>query len=369
MRRFIFGMAFIVFAAAGRAEDAADQPVLVLNTGGHTAPITRVLFAAEGKEVVTVSMDKTVRRWDAATGELLGVYYLPAGPGDQGQVWAAALSPDGKALAVSGFRYMVGGQSLCRIYLLDPADGHVTATLPGFNNDCLAFSHDGKLLAAGNSDQAQILDVASGKILHVLTARTPDKSIRSIGGLAFSPNDKALAVAAYSAGAHIYSVETGEETCPPIQHKSGCYSVAWKDDNTLATGGGGGGEYIRLWDARGKPLRKFDKPPHHQARITSLAFLPGNEELCYSFEQNESPEYAVTGGAVLNLANPDKSRDGVSSRHRFLRTSAPCRRTAGWRPRATASASTCGPSRTASRFGAWPAGARRRTGPAGGRTA
>ena len=83
MRRSIFGMALVLFAAAARAEDVSDQPILVLQSGGHTAPISQILFTPDGKEVLTVAADKTIRRWDAASGERLGVYYLPAGPGDQ----------------------------------------------------------------------------------------------------------------------------------------------------------------------------------------------------------------------------------------------------------------------------------------------
>ena len=40
MRRFCFGMAVMLFVSAARAADVADQPYLVLNTGGHTAPVT-----------------------------------------------------------------------------------------------------------------------------------------------------------------------------------------------------------------------------------------------------------------------------------------------------------------------------------------
>jgi hypothetical protein len=51
----------------GEETGEARKPVLVLDSGGHTAAIQKVLFTPDGKQVVTVSNDKTVRVWDVAT--------------------------------------------------------------------------------------------------------------------------------------------------------------------------------------------------------------------------------------------------------------------------------------------------------------
>ena len=321
-------MALILFAATVRAEDPADPdqvhgPTLVLQSGGHTGPITAVLFTPDGKEVITVSEDKTVRRWDAATGERLGAYYLPAAPGDRGELFAGALTPDGKTLAVISSGYGSRGDRWRsgRIYLLDVADGHVTATFQfGFyGGGVLAFSHDGKVLAAGSGRHLQLLDAASGQILHALIGKGLEKG--GVRDLAFSPDDKLLAVAAREGDASLWSVETGKEACPPLPHRAEAFSVAWKNNDALATGGT---SEVLLWDRHGKLVRHYDTPHHDHARIKALFFLAGKEELCYAFEEEPSPpgEYLVSGGAVLNLAQPEKSREGYSSRSHTLVTSA-----------------------------------------------
>ena len=62
--------------AQGLARAAAEpptEPVLRLETGMHTAPITRIDLDAQERYLVTGSEDKTVRVWDLPTGRLLRV--------------------------------------------------------------------------------------------------------------------------------------------------------------------------------------------------------------------------------------------------------------------------------------------------------
>src|SRR5262245_52981849 len=83
----------------------ADPPTLVLDGGGHTAKVFKVLFTPDGKELITVSDDKTVRVWDIASGQSVRVLRPPLGVGYSGALRAAALSANGRRLAVSGFGY------------------------------------------------------------------------------------------------------------------------------------------------------------------------------------------------------------------------------------------------------------------------
>ena len=78
-----------------------QRPVLALDSGGHTGFIQHVFIMADGQKVITVSEDKTVRVWDINTRTSVNTFRFPSGPGKEGSLEAAALSPKGR-LAVSG---------------------------------------------------------------------------------------------------------------------------------------------------------------------------------------------------------------------------------------------------------------------------
>ena len=286
MRKVCLGMAMFLFVAAARAEEAADSPFLVLQSGGHTAPVTKILFTPDGKEVITVSRDKTVRLWDAGTGQRLGVLRTPTGAGGQGGALnAIALSPDGTTLAVAGNVLKVGEDSVFRVFLIDLASGTMKVALQGHKTGigCLAFSHDGKLVAAGCVEGAYLWDAASGRLLHTLEGHKA-----GIADLAFSPNDKLLATASADHTARLWTVETGQEAAGPLAHEGNVNCVTWRDNYTLATSGEGL-TFIHLWDRTGKSLRHFDKLRRQPATITNLAYVPGKEkeELFYTWSEPE----------------------------------------------------------------------------------
>jgi len=63
---------------------------------GHDFIVNQVFFSKTGKAVISISKDKTMRLWEVKSGKMLRILH-----GDSTPLVAAALSPDGKLIALS----------------------------------------------------------------------------------------------------------------------------------------------------------------------------------------------------------------------------------------------------------------------------
>ena len=68
----------------------------------HTAIINNIDNDTAGKYILTSSWDKTAKLWDATSGDLLQTFRVPTGHGNEGMLYAGAISPDGSRIAVGG---------------------------------------------------------------------------------------------------------------------------------------------------------------------------------------------------------------------------------------------------------------------------
>ena len=129
-----------IFPAPARAGAPPADPILCPETGMHTAVIKRIGVDRAERILVTGSHDKTVR----ATGALLKTLRVPMDRGNDGKLYAAAVSPDGKTVAAGGWD---DEDSIC---LFDLPSGALKARISGLANviNHLAFSRDGRYLAA-----------------------------------------------------------------------------------------------------------------------------------------------------------------------------------------------------------------------------
>ena len=131
----IFGLAL---EAAARAEDLPDQrPMLRIEPGMHTAQINRIGVDAACTLMVTGSHDKTARLWALPEGgrgepDLLRTLRVPIGEGDEGKVYAVALSPDGKWVAAGGWDAHYSIDNTMAVYIFEAATGRLVTRLGSF---------------------------------------------------------------------------------------------------------------------------------------------------------------------------------------------------------------------------------------------
>jgi WD40 repeat protein len=83
-------------APLAHAGEPPSEPLLRIDPREHTARINRIASDEQGRWLVTVSDDKTAKVWDLRDGRLINTLRIPVGNGDEGKLYAVALSPDGQ---------------------------------------------------------------------------------------------------------------------------------------------------------------------------------------------------------------------------------------------------------------------------------
>ncbi len=184
---------------------------------GHTDQVRSLAFSSDGSILASGSTDNTVRLWDVPAGTLRATLTSPSY-----STYPVAFSPDGTILATGGS---------C-VQLWDVASGKVRATLAGQSGIiCLAFSPGGKFLATGSlGDTLWLRDVASGKRVYL---EDPwwlgDTSVDYPTYVAFSADGKTLA-ASVDERIGLWDVASGKNT---VTLDSGLHFAAFAPDGAL----------------------------------------------------------------------------------------------------------------------------------------
>jgi WD40 repeat protein len=213
---------------------------LVRKFATHTAPVPGLALSSRGEFAVTASADGTARRWPASKGEPL--VFAARLTDESKQTWFARLSPDCKVLATGGddgvLRLRRGAPGAYR-----PIAGDFPAVFTA------VMSPDGSVLATGHLDGTiHVWDTKTWKELHKL-----DRHAHRVWALAFSPDGTRLV----SGGGNWDDTQPGEvrvwdtatwKTVHEVAaHDDLVFSVAVAADNkTFATGSKNGS--IIVWD-------------------------------------------------------------------------------------------------------------------------
>ena len=109
--------------------------------------VTGVAFTPDGKDLVSICQDRTIRLWDVAAGKekkQIGT--------TEDDLYGIAFSRDGKAMATSGYAGWL------KVW---PLDGTKVNDKPSFSQKlkafgayCVVFSPDGKSLVTGHDNRS-----------------------------------------------------------------------------------------------------------------------------------------------------------------------------------------------------------------------
>ena len=127
----------------------STAPILRVETGMHNDRISRVGVDERNRFIVTASNDKTVRVWELESGQLIRTLRPPIGDGNEGKIFAVAISPDGKTVACGGWTGKEWDKSFS-VYIFDRLSGRLVKRLTQLPSSIahLTYSPDNRLLVA-----------------------------------------------------------------------------------------------------------------------------------------------------------------------------------------------------------------------------
>jgi WD40 repeat protein len=237
----------------------ADEPRLVIDSGGHQALPRFLAFTRDGKSLVSAGDDKVILIWDIAAGKTVRTIRGQIEEGNEGKIYAAALSPDERYLAVGGWLGPDPDSGVIRIH--DFRTGEVVALLKGHAGVIvsLAFSADGRWLASGSHDKTvKIWDTAGWKLVQTLNGHND-----FVYAVAFSPDGRTLVSGSWDKTLRLWDWTSGRLLEEMKGHQQKVYSAAFSPEGRYIASGGDDG-VVKLWDGHWGGYQKLGKTKVHR---------------------------------------------------------------------------------------------------------
>jgi WD40 repeat protein len=280
----------------------AAQESVVLLLEAHKDRVWAVAYSLDGKQLASGSKDRTIRLWDAVTGQ----ERLTLAANDE--VIALAFVADNR-LASTGRSQPV------QLWSLDT--GKELARMPPVRTQtALAASLDGTQVAwtqraATGLGGVAVWDAVRGEF-RCCIARP--NSFRSV---ALSPDGKLLATGSNDHTARVWDPETRKELLKLPHHPSEVHFVTFSPDGrTLAAAAG---PHVRLWDLPGGELRLLLKGEAKQ--VNALAYSPdgrwlitaGNDKTVKLWDAGTGQERAALDWCIRGVRAVAFAPDGMTA--------------------------------------------------------
>lgn len=313
--------------ASGDSVEVWQEERILCRLLGHRANVRSLVWSPDGRRLATASFDKTVKVWNASTGEELGTLAY-----HQDQALDLAWSPDGALLAIaslegvakvwdfntgSEWRSILGHQAPILSVAWSPEgrrlatasdDGTVRVAELAAGCEllairdpdrraplwCASWSPAGnKVASGGDLPIANVWDAQTGNILLAI-----DSGGMYVESVVWSPDGKALAISSDTA-VTIWDAESGAGMFTLRGHEGYVGRIAWSPDGTrIATASRD--KSVKLWDVgNGSEILTIRG---HAMDVRSVSWSPDATKLATASDDHSAKIWeAATGRELLDL--------------------------------------------------------------------
>jgi tetratricopeptide (TPR) repeat protein len=260
---------------------------------GHTQRVSAVTITPDGKKIVSVSDDQTIRVWDFAGNELIKL------TADDGKILSVAIAPDGEKI-VSGSE-----NGMIRVW---DFDGNKLKEFKGHNAEVLslAITPDGQKIVSGSYDKTiRVWDFQGEQLQEI-------KHDRGINVVAIAPNGSTIVFGGWDYKIYTWDFQS-KELKKLGEHQAVVTSLAITPDGKKIVSGSYDNT-IRVWDFDGKELAILTE---HENAVSSVAIAPdGKTIISGSFDKTirlwdfEGKQLAVLKGHEYYINSVAVTPDG-----------------------------------------------------------
>lgn len=225
---------------------------------GHTDFVHALAWSPDGMRIASASDDRTVKIWDALTGNHPFVYR-----DHRSQVWTVAWSRDGQYIA-SG-----SGRQVAQVW--KPAQGTCLVTYdrhsPAAGRYMVAWSPDNKYVAsAGRDGTVQVWQTTSGLLQFTFHGHSAP-----VNAVAWSPDGQRIVSASDDKTVQVWQAASGNHLLTHRGHSNEVLTVAWSPDGKYIASAGRD-RTVQVWDSStGDRLFTYEK---HERRILAISWSP-----------------------------------------------------------------------------------------------
>jgi WD40 repeat protein len=309
--RFLLSIVCLMSCAASLS---AVEPALVIDSGGNTRYVRKVIFTKDDR-LVSVGDERVIRVWDIKSGRTERTIRNQAGPCGDCFISDIALSPDNTYLAVGGTFPGSTPEERFAIQIYNFETGERLQQLKGHEAriSALAFSADGKQLASGSDyfkkDDRAVADAAvrvwrldSQGWQIAMSLHGHDETVSC---LAFSKNGEQLVSGSTDGFLFLWplnggSAPTGKELS---NHRDAVFGAVSLPDGRFFSADLDG--RINVWSAQGNLVKQLAQQP---SGIRAMDLSADNEgaRLLVGLDDGSARILSASDGKVLATFKEDR---------------------------------------------------------------